>query len=449
MSGTRSTDNRLLTPLLGCLYGLELNSLVPPLTHTLHGLLSIPFPPELLPTWATVPVPEEKEGSVSPVLSRSVSPISRPTSPRFQALFRKKSNDASGLVVPSQPGSARSSFSDDSGGLVRPVATTTDPTALPRRLVQVLTTFTDSHLKGTQDPSPDLQLDDHLPPVLLLATHAAAASPEMRAWFRKALFPGSLDRQAGSEPLEKRPGLLGALLRVLNCTSHPQSRDTAGELFWSVCGANGGESVAQLTTAHDLCDEIGYGNAAGLLFRKGMSGPPEARVTEMEGEEEGEAEVEVEKEGEKEEEQDTSPPQDTSQPPSAPQRIKSWFSRRDKGEVKSEPKRNPITSLDAEDDDSSPFAGMTEEEKEAEAEKMFVLFDRLSRNPVISAAAPGEGGTKSVEEAMREQVSKGVGAKWEEEEGKRELARIEKEEEEDEEGALKELAAYRERKKKA
>lgn len=137
-------------------------------------------------------------------------------------------------------------------------------------------------------------------------------------------------------------------------------------------------------------------------------------------------------------------PQPTSASPPTPSQPKA------KGKLRSllnkEKERNPITALETQEDSTSPFAGMSEEDKEAEAEKMFVLFDRLSRNPVLSAGAPqADGRVQNLEDAMREQVAKGRGEEFDLAEEERERRRFEIEEEKDEEEALREIKAYRER----
>jgi hypothetical protein len=143
--------------------------------------------------------------------------------------------------------------------------------------------------------------------------------------------------------------------------------------------------------------EIGYGNAAGFLFRKGLSGPPPAKIEEI---------------------------------PDAPV---------------SAQERHPITSLapptvGAHD----PLDDMTQEEKEREAEKLFVLFDRMEKNPVISmnSGEKGEGGSKKTpRDLMREKLARG------ELEGVEKEEDMEREEEErrDEEEAMADLRRYKER----
>lgn len=95
-------------------------------------------------------------------------------------------------------------------------------------------------------------------------------------------------------------------------------------------------------TAATLSTQIGYGNAAGFLFNKGLLAPPPS-----------------------------------SQNPSVDGVDASV---------------NPITGMIGEN--KQPETEMTEEEKEREAEKLFVLFDRLERaggmeNPIRKAQREG------------------------------------------------------------
>jgi hypothetical protein len=135
--------------------------------------------------------------------------------------------------------------------------------------------------------------------------------------------------------LESRADLLGRCLRLLGSVHHSRLKDAVGEMLFAICDSD----------ATTLSAQVGYGNVAGYLFNKGVMNAP------------------------------TQPSNATLTTPSgAP--------------------INPITgTLQAEPVPSD----MTEEEKEREAEKLFVLFDRLeksgvlppSQNPIRKAAAEG------------------------------------------------------------
>lgn len=152
--------------------------------------------------------------------------------------------------------------------------------------------------------------------------------------------------------------------------------------------------------ASGLSVEIGYGSAAGLLFRKGVSGPPPARFEDIN--------------------------EDPSQYP---------FTTAVQAE-----ERHPITSLRPGTNMTSSPDGMTEEEKEREAERLFVLLDRMEKNPIISASS-GDGEKKGINQMMREKMERGQSEGWEEQERRR----VEEEEDRDEAEARQEMEAYRRR----
>jgi hypothetical protein len=116
--------------------------------------------------------------------------------------------------------------------------------------------------------------------------------------------------------------------------------------------------------------EIGYGNAAGYLFNKGiLSAPPPSGSTSA-----------------------------TAGPSSSRSRLTNGTAGTGAGTSSSTsntPEINPITGTVYEEIDTKDLDEMTEEEKEQEAEKLFVLFDRLERrgftqNPIRVAQQKGE-----------------------------------------------------------
>ncbi|KAE9406126.1 hypothetical protein BT96DRAFT_915621 [Gymnopus androsaceus JB14] len=121
-----------------------------------------------------------------------------------------------------------------------------------------------------------------------------------------------------THPLDQRDDFLGRSVRLLRSVYHIRLKATIGELLYTVCDSD--PSI--------LSSLVGYGNVAGFLFNKGiMSAPP--------------------------------PP---STDPRSARRVV-----------------NPITGTY----DTGPqdiVEEMTEEEKEMEMDKLFVLFDRLERS---------------------------------------------------------------------
>ncbi|KAG8836242.1 hypothetical protein FRC17_008978 [Serendipita sp. 399] len=177
----------------------------------------------------------------------------------------------------------------------------------------------------------NLNLDEAVPPLVVLLARMAE-NAEARTEMRKWILPDDLDRTTS---LEERADTLGRCIRLMSSVYFPRLKDALGEWLYAVCDSDGSVLSAQ----------IGYGNAAGYLFNKGiLSAPP--------------------------------PPTSGSSAASLPDNI------------------NPITgAVNRAPDDSGPE--MTEEEKEREAERLFVLFDRLEKsgmveNPVRKAIQEGK-----------------------------------------------------------
>jgi hypothetical protein len=108
-----------------------------------------------------------------------------------------------------------------------------------------------------------------------------------------------------------------------------------------------------------------------------------------------------------------------------------------------EQRRNLISGLA--ESESQTTSGMTDEEKEREAERLFVLFERIDRNKVLSTGPPGGHGV----DMLRKAVEQGKGDEWERIEAEKERAAREEAELRDEQEALKEVEALRARRGKA
>lgn len=109
--------------------------------------------------------------------------------------------------------------------------------------------------------------------------------------------------------------------------------------------------------------------------------------------------------------------------------------------------RNPITGIENANQAADDLNKMTEEEKEREAERLFILFDRLEKNKVISMkSGDDQDGQKSkvqgLKEKMREKLESGEMERWDSKDAQ-ERQRLEEEAARDEEEAFRELAAYK------
>jgi hypothetical protein len=124
-----------------------------------------------------------------------------------------------------------------------------------------------------------------------------------------------------SSPLEERSDILGKCLRLLSCIYHSRLKDSVGELLFAIADSD----------ASTLSNLVGYGNVAGYLFHKGIFNAPS---------------------------QSSAVPTSTSSGESI----------------------DPITGTT-----TKPTEGvlMSDEEKEREMEKLFVLFDRLEKTGAL------------------------------------------------------------------
>lgn len=340
---TTSTSNSVLAPLLNYYFSLPSPGLSvgPPLAHVIHNLILIPVSNTLRPVWFPG---RSKQGTPSATGSPTVEP-GEPGSPSREASTSKPGALDRALSLLS--GGRRSLTRDRTPRAASPVDVGPNPA---RRAADLLDRFLAELLPGACDPDDaeardrvhrlaDGTLDDALSPVLVLLTRLATADAASRRTLYNRYFPAELDR---SSPLEKRADTLGRCLRLLSAVYHPRSRDAAGELLYALCSSDGAPRLPHFrgypmgadaaVAAGILVGQVGYGNVAGLLYNKGvMAAPPRAEGT----------------------------------PTSTPS-----------GQA-----INPITGTTYAPPSSGPE--MTDEEKEEEAEKLFVLFDRLEKNGAI------------------------------------------------------------------
>jgi hypothetical protein len=410
------TSFSLLPPLLTLLTTHPLPSISPPtfsspssstlplpptLAHTLNALLAFPTHP-LSSTWLSSSPSTSPPRSSSPTyISDSDNPSSKPKS--RPNIFRRVS-----------PSSSRSS----------PTSLASAP-SVPERLLELAERVTkpwevpevdplDAEGSGREDPyekqrgekrrlavPADEIVEESLPVLFLVVRRLATGIPEFRELVKKEILPDDLDRSPNSLPLEQRPNLLGRMIRLLVSTRYPHTKGAIGELFWTLADSN----------ASNLSALIGYGNAAGFLFTKGISSPNDSGSS---------ASVST----------SAAPPSSSSpSKPSPPA-----------------PSINPITGRSSASDPTHDTT-MTPEEAEREAERLFVLFDRMEKNPAVSLGLPSSSQTPDggVVHPVRGAVESGKYAEIEERERVEELKRLEEEERRDEEEAIRQVQEVRRR----
>ncbi|KAH8106337.1 guanine nucleotide exchange factor [Cristinia sonorae] len=338
----------VLVPLLRLLNTLPPtfpSPLAAPLTHVIHALITVPVTPSLRPLWF-------------PVLSKPGSPHSTPSSKSSSPASSPRSSGHDLHTSGSRSGTPPGGSKDPKvGALDRALSKfsvnrrSPSPTSALDTLLcgHDLLDVTLSHfMPGEVDPDDpsvrdrvkgeaDGTLDDLVCPLVILITKLCTSDEASRKRMRSWILPDDLDR---TSPLEGRPDLLGRCLRILSCVHHPRLKDSTGEMLFAICDSD----------ATALASYVGYGNVAGFLFNKGiMNAPPR--------------------------------PASGGGPMTAPNGAPI----------------DPITGVVKEEKHEIE---MTDEEKEREAERLFVLFDRLERsgalppnqNPVRKAIAEGKMG---------------------------------------------------------
>ncbi|TFY83256.1 hypothetical protein EWM64_g757 [Hericium alpestre] len=325
--------------------------LAPPLTHIIHSLISIPITSNLRPIWLPSPPssprssPRSASNTGSPVLSSDNRPLhgDGPSSPE------KEKGGGSGAIGRALHAlsAGRRSLSSRPTSPSSSAITSYDTLLRAYDLMEVSfshffpgnTDVDDKTIRQRAQEETDGTLDELFCPLVMLITKACIADQNARMRVKDWILPANLDRSGSA--LESRPDLLGRCLRLLASVYHPRLKDATGEMLFAICNSD----------ATTLASQVGYGNVAGFLFNKGiMNAPPAAAPG------------------------DNVP---TETPSGVP--------------------INPITGVAQED---RPMVEMTEEEKEQEAERLFVLFDRLERsgalppnqNPIRRAVQSGHFG---------------------------------------------------------
>ncbi|KAM0253205.1 hypothetical protein ACHAP5_000677 [Fusarium lateritium] len=183
--------------------------------------------------------------------------------------------------------------------------------------------------------TPDSELDASVSPLIgLIRTIHEHAPDSSKSLIREKLLPTNEDRK---DVLGKGDNLSAKLLKNYNNALAPNTRNMIQHLFFDLSEKDASKFV----------ENVGYGLASGFLFQNNI--PVPASVSG------------------------------------------------DDGEAASSKKPvNPITGQFVEDEKPVDMPEMTEEEKEREAERLFVLFERLKatgvvdiQNPVEAAAREG------------------------------------------------------------
>ncbi|KAK4238095.1 guanine nucleotide exchange factor synembryn-like protein [Achaetomium macrosporum] len=228
-----------------------------------------------------------------------------------------------------------------------------EPTRIADRLIHLLDlsmkSYTDTDLDQAVTPLICVlsAVYEHAPP----ESDRATAGDTVRSFIRSRLLPTEEDRKS---VLGKTDSLPSRLLRNWTNPLAPQFRSAVGHLYFDISGKDAAKFI----------ENVGYGYASGFLFENGIPLPPGAMEQGGEGS----------------------------------------TSRRDGGGAGGGGARrpvNPITGQFLDEEKLPDLPEMTMEEKEREAERLFVLFERLKQTGVMSVQNPVE---KAVQEGRFEEL---------------------------------------------
>lgn len=303
--------------------------LTAPLTHIIHSLIATPITANLKPFW--FPTISPPSGRRSTVHSNSESPVLANDS---RLPSSSGSGESSSSPKEAKPGALDRALSMLAAGrrsLSSRPSSPSPPNSVAdslQRAYDLLEVSFSHYLPGTIDPDdaevrqrPKQESDSTLDDLLCPLIMLIIKCCLADAGAKSRLREWVLPANLSrSSALEGRADLLGRCLRLLTSVHHPRLKDATGEMLFAICDSD----------PSTLASQVGYGNVAGFLFNKGiMNAPPRPAG-------------------------DDAPATDAS--------------------------INPITGVvEGERQDIE----MTDEEKEQEAEKLFVLFDRLERSGAL------------------------------------------------------------------
>ncbi|KAI8621904.1 guanine nucleotide exchange factor [Chytriomyces sp. MP71] len=194
--------------------------------------------------------------------------------------------------------------------------------------------------------------DEVIPPVILVLKELANCHENIRKELRAQLTPEDIDR---TKKLDATDTTVARLIKSMSSISLENVKNSVGELLFALFNEN----------ASDLTAYIGYGNAAGFLFQRGIMSDPNgggSRVSEVANESVESYEI-----------------YDGPKPQGADSKSK------DKAKVK--PHINPITGeiMSDEKKANEEWDRLSDAEKEYETHKLMEMLDKLNKSGFIKA----------------------------------------------------------------
>ncbi|KAI9642403.1 hypothetical protein NHQ30_009207 [Ciborinia camelliae] len=186
----------------------------------------------------------------------------------------------------------------------------------------------------------DEELEQLVSPLLTLIRKLyEIGPPEVHHFMQAALLPSEKDRE---HPVGRGESLSARLIQLSTSLMAPQVRESISALLFELSEKD----------ASTFVQNVGYGFASGFLFQHNVPIPGNA--------------------------------------------LEAWSTENNKSDGQTRPSQdsgkavNPITGQLLEAETKVDVPQMSQEEKEREAERLFVLFERLKKNGVITATNPME-----------------------------------------------------------
>ncbi|TPX55488.1 hypothetical protein PhCBS80983_g05266 [Powellomyces hirtus] len=221
----------------------------------------------------------------------------------------------------------------------RSVFTDARGSELVQRLCAILGRTLGSENPRSASPT-TTNLDEVVPPLIIVLSGIARQDLAAREEMRRILLPDDIDR---SKPLDQGTSITSQLIAFMTALAVPNVRESVCDLIFVLSDEN----------AEKLVKYTGYGHAAGFLYAKGLLSAPTGSGGGGGG---GGDHAPIVVGGR--------PHYATNVDP-----ITGEYEKHAAGE--------------------NDWDGMTEAEKEEEAEKLMVLFQRLNKTGVIKAVVPG------------------------------------------------------------
>jgi hypothetical protein len=220
--------------------------LLPPLTHVIHALITIPITPSLPSIWFSVTRNAPNRASSFHYSQPPTASVSR--NPSTASLSRNLSNPPRSRTLDRVLAAGRRTLSIYSNSPASMLGISYHDFVL--RTLDLLEIVFAYHFPSTSNPDSreireafkrtlstagmpsDTTLDDLVSPLVVLCTRMCMMDPPSCIRVREWIVPPSLDR---SYPLDERDDFLGRCIRLLRSVYHTRLKASIGEMLYAAC----------------------------------------------------------------------------------------------------------------------------------------------------------------------------------------------------------------------